>query len=81
MSPAARKLATTKLGLSIRTDSLRSTYSPSPLSRLKSPATPRFGVTTPKLNLGIKRNTDVNVNTDDLLKIQVPKRQKAADFF
>ncbi|XP_063923443.1 splicing factor ESS-2 homolog [Zophobas morio] len=73
MSPAARRLATSKLGLG--TD-LGLSYSPSP--RAKTPSTPKR-VVTPKLNLGI-RKVDDNL-TDDLLKINVPKRQKAADFF
>ncbi|GJQ85506.1 putative nuclear protein Es2 [Trypoxylus dichotomus] len=80
MSPAARKLATTKLRLSYSPASLasRSAYSPSPFRRSKTPGTPRRAI-TPKLNLGIRKPAD-NL-TDDLLKIDLPKRQKAADFF
>lgn len=80
MSPAARKLAEARLKINAGADStLRSSYSPSPLTRRKTPLTPRRAV-TPKLNLGVKIHAD-NVNTDDLLKINVPKRQTASDFF
>lgn len=70
MSPAARRLATSKLRLG------SDFMTPSP--RSKTPMTPKRSV-TPKLNLGI-RKVDDNL-TDDLLKINVPKRHKAADFF
>lgn len=80
MSPAARKLATTKLRLLYSPSGItsRPTYSPSPLQRRKTPRTPRAAI-TPKLNLGIRKPAD-NL-TDDLLKINLPKRQKASDFF
>ncbi|KAI4455295.1 es-2 protein - related [Holotrichia oblita] len=80
MSPAARKLATTKLRMSYSPSNLasRSVYSPSPVPRSKTPSTPRSAI-TPKLNLGIRKSAD-NL-TDDLLKINLPKRQKASDFF
>ncbi|RZC34214.1 DGCR14 [Asbolus verrucosus] len=70
MSPAARRLATSKLRLS---SELRSTYSPSPL-RTKGP-------NTPKLHLGIRKVGVEDNLTDDLLKIHLPKRHKASDFF
>lgn len=73
MSPAARRLATSRLKLGSP-----STISPSPSPIRKTPGTPRQ--TTPKLNLGIKKAAADNL-TDDLLKINVPKRNKAADFF
>lgn len=79
MSPAAQKFAATRLRQSIGDSSLRATYSPSPLNRRKTPNTPRRAI-TPKLNLGIKRALQDNL-TDDLLKIEVPKRFKASDFF
>ncbi|XP_044260595.1 splicing factor ESS-2 homolog [Tribolium madens] len=69
MSPAARRFATAKLGL--RGDFM----TPSP--KRATPGTPKR-VVTPKINLGIKK---VDNLTDDLLKISVPKRHKAADFF
>ncbi|KAK4878765.1 hypothetical protein RN001_011271 [Aquatica leii] len=74
MSPAARRLATSRLKLG----DLR-TASPSPIQRFKTPGTPKRMV-TPKLNLGIKKAPNDNL-TDDLLNINVPKRQKASDFF
>ncbi|KAF5279771.1 hypothetical protein FQR65_LT15270 [Abscondita terminalis] len=74
MSPAARRLASTRLKLG----DFR-TASPSPLLRAKTPGTPKRMV-TPKLNLGIKKAPNDNL-TDDLLNINVPKRQKASDFF
>ncbi|KAF5290102.1 hypothetical protein FQA39_LY14883 [Lamprigera yunnana] len=74
MSPAARRLATSRLKLG----DLR-TLSPSPIQRLRTPGTPRR-IHTPKLNLGIKKAVNDNL-TDDLLNINVPKRQKASDFF
>ncbi|KAJ8939718.1 hypothetical protein NQ314_011004 [Rhamnusium bicolor] len=80
MSPAARKLATSRLKLGVNSD-LRSVYSPSPLNRKKTPTpvrTPRR-VSTPKIN--VKSKKPVEVSTDDLLKINFPKRQKASDFF
>ncbi|KAB0791452.1 hypothetical protein PPYR_03252 [Photinus pyralis] len=75
MSPAARRLATSKLKLGDFT----STYSPSPADRRNAPSTPRR-ILTPKLNLGIKKAPNDNL-TDDLLNISVQKRQKASDYF
>ncbi|KAK5638194.1 hypothetical protein RI129_012489 [Pyrocoelia pectoralis] len=74
ISPAARRLATSRLKLG----DFSYTYSPSPV-RQKAPGTPRR-LLTPKLNLGIKKAPNDNL-TDDLLNINVPKRQKASDFF
>jgi protein DGCR14 len=76
MSPAAKRLATSKLRLH---SDLRSAYSPSP-GIMKTPNTPKR-VVTPKLNLGIRKAGVEDNLTDDLLKINVPKRQKASDFF
>lgn len=76
MSPAARRLATAHLKLG---SPAPGSISPSPSPRRKTPGTP-LRQTTPKLNLGIKKATADNL-TDDLLKINVPKRNKAADFF
>ncbi|XP_018329098.1 splicing factor ESS-2 homolog [Agrilus planipennis] len=82
MSPAARRLATSRLKLGSSEFGSPLT-SPSPLGRSITPrrVTPvsiRRAV-TPKINLGKKR-VDDNL-TDDLLKINVPKRNRAADFF
>lgn len=77
MSPAARRLASSRLRL--HNSDLRAAYSPSPVQSAKTPSTPRR-VVTPKLNLGIKRAINDNL-TDDLLKINVPRRQRASDFF
>lgn len=79
MSPAAKKFAVLGLKIGSTTD-LRSSYSPSPLSGLKSPQvrTPRTP-TTPLVNLKPKEVTEVS--TDDLLKISLPKRKRAQDFF
>lgn len=74
MSPAARRLATSRL----KFGSSPAAISPSPSPIRKAPSTPRQ--TTPKLNLGIKKAATDNL-TDDLLKINVPKRNKASDFF
>lgn len=79
MSPAAQRLAASKLRQSLGDSSLRTSYSPSPIRRMKTPTTPKHAI-TPKLNLGIKRSINDNL-TDDLLKIEVPKRNKASDFF
>lgn len=79
MSPAAQRLAASKLRQNHGDSSLRASYSPSPVRRSKTPTTPKRAI-TPKLNLGIKRSMDDNL-TDDLLKIHVPKRNKASDFF
>ncbi|KAJ8949201.1 hypothetical protein NQ318_021694 [Aromia moschata] len=80
MSPAARKLATCRLKLGVNSD-LRSAYSPSPLARQKTPTPIRSPAraVTPKVNL--KHRKPVEVSTDDLLRINFPKRQKASDFF
>ncbi|XP_065173044.1 splicing factor ESS-2 homolog [Atheta coriaria] len=67
MSPAAQRLATSKL----RLDLSRTPRTP------KTPLMTTIG--TPKRNLGIKKSDD-NL-TDDLLKIKVPRRQTASDFF
>lgn len=79
MSPAARKLATSRMKIGLNSD-LRSNYSPSPSLRQKTPLTRTPGrVTTPIVNLKPKKQ--VEVSTDDLLQINVPKRNKASDFF
>ncbi|XP_019869246.2 splicing factor ESS-2 homolog [Aethina tumida] len=78
LSPAARKLATAKLKLGVNSD-LLSSYSPSPSMKTPRTPTPRR-TTTPKPNLGVKKTT-TEVSTDDLLKISLPKRAKASDFF
>ncbi|KAG5872697.1 hypothetical protein JTB14_026977 [Gonioctena quinquepunctata] len=79
MSPAARKLATAKLKLGVGSD-LRSSYSPSPRTRKKTPlySSPRRA-STPLVN--VKQKKLAEVSTDDLLKIELPKRKKASDFF
>ncbi|KAL1502805.1 hypothetical protein ABEB36_007898 [Hypothenemus hampei] len=81
MSPAARKLAASHLKIS-------TAFSPSSRSSLVSPSPKRLSttpkrITTPKLNLGIKKAGEApkEVSTDDLLKISVPNRKKASDFF
>ncbi|KAF7281586.1 hypothetical protein GWI33_004507 [Rhynchophorus ferrugineus] len=85
MSPAAKKLASSHLKLSVNSDLLRTTYSASP-SGFKTPVgtpktpTPKRSM-TPKINLGIKKAETKEVSTDDLLKISLPSRKKASDFF
>lgn len=76
MSPAAKRLATSRLKLPLSSPLL----SPSPNLRKKTPRTPSRAV-TPKLNLGIRKAATGDNLTDDLLNINVPKRNKAADFF
>lgn len=70
MSPAAQRLASSRLRIG-----LDSTNSP----LLRTPKTPQRTPQTPKMNLGIRKVDDIS--TDDLLKINVPKRQSAAEFF
>ncbi|GLV36839.1 Es2 [Carabus blaptoides fortunei] len=78
MSPAARRLATSRLGISNATDlGLRASYSPSPKSRPRTPLTPRKP-STPRIGGKITLGNNL---TDNLLNISLPKRQKAADFF
>ncbi|XP_057657921.1 splicing factor ESS-2 homolog isoform X2 [Diorhabda carinulata] len=80
MSPAARKLATSRLKLGVSSD-LRSIYSPSPITKNnKTPVPSPRRSSTPLVNVRNKKTT-TEVSTDDLLKIQLPKRKKAADFF
>lgn len=73
MSPAARRLATSKLRISGSTDlALRASYSPRPSPRPDTnPITPRSQRSaTPRSGI-----------TDNLLNIPVTKRNKASDFF
>ncbi|CAH1111724.1 unnamed protein product [Psylliodes chrysocephalus] len=80
MSPAARKLATSRLKLGVNSD-LRSLYSPSPIiTRQKTPLPSPRRASTPLVNV-INKKTTAEVSTDDLLRIQLPKRKKASDFF
>nr|XP_023016470.1 protein DGCR14 homolog [Leptinotarsa decemlineata] len=78
MSPAARKLATVKLKLGVNSD-FRSAYTPSPMTRRKTPLPSPRRASTPLVNIRHKKPTEVS--TDDLLKLQLPKRKKASDFF
>ncbi|XP_066261432.1 splicing factor ESS-2 homolog [Euwallacea similis] len=88
MSPAARKLASSHLKLST-SGVLNSGAFPSPLRNVgvlaKTPTPKRLvtpkRVETPKLYLGIRKSGEKEVSTDDLLKIKVPNRKKAAEFF
>ncbi|ERL86930.1 splicing factor ESS-2 homolog [Dendroctonus ponderosae] len=77
MSPAARRLATAHLKLPGA--GLLSPRTPQTPKLAKTPTPKR--ATTPKLDLGIKKMGDKEVSTDDLLKIPVPARKSAADFF
>ncbi|KAK3084607.1 hypothetical protein FSP39_016183 [Pinctada imbricata] len=92
MSPAAQKLAMSRLGIRTHTDkALKASYTPSPSHRLpgeKTPfsltprLTPKSGSSTPSgaKTPGSKREgADVSSLTDNLL--QLPKRKKASDFF
>lgn len=79
MSPAARRLATSRLKLVGNLPS-KSFCSPSPGVRWNTPRTPS-GIQTPKLNLGIRKAGTSDNLTDDLLNINLPKRKQAADFF
>lgn len=90
MSPAAQKLAHSRLGIRSSTDkALRASYTPSPSHRLpgsKTPisltpsGTPMSSTPSVKGTPGSKRGVgDVQSLTDNLL--QIPKRPKAADFF
>lgn len=84
MSPAARRLACAKLGIHRDTDkALRASYSPSPLrtpssyrtpNNCQTPATPITPVVTPAKTAIITPN-----HTETLLNL--PKRNKASDFF
>lgn len=90
MSPAAQKLAHSRLGIRSSTDkALRASYTPSPSHTLpgsKTPisltpsGTPKSSTPSVKGTPGSKRGVgDVQSLTDNLL--QIPKRPKAADFF
>nr|CAG4646333.1 EOG090X07SU [Macrothrix elegans] len=85
MSPAARQLATSKLGIRLSTDSaLQASYTPRHHSRAgtstptpsRTPSTPSGR--TPRASPAVHSSRGANL-TDNLL--QLPKRTKAADFF
>ncbi|ELT99000.1 hypothetical protein CAPTEDRAFT_179187 [Capitella teleta] len=91
MSPAAQRLASTKLGIRTSSDkALRASYTPSPShstpsrstptpgSKRKGVVTPKSGVSTPK-GTPKRRNAEVPSLTDNLLNL--PKRSKAEDYF
>lgn len=83
MSPAAQRLATSKLGIRIGTDkALRASYTPSPM-RSKISGTPKVKNAvklTPKIGSATPKNTESL--TDDLLNIpsSSSKRSKASDY-
>ncbi|XP_048763166.1 splicing factor ESS-2 homolog [Ostrea edulis] len=90
MSPAAQKLAHSRIGIRSSTDkALRASYTPSPSNRLpgsKTPVcltpsgTPKGSTPSSGRTPGSKREGgEVQSLTDNLL--QIPKRPKAADFF
>ncbi|CAH1801767.1 unnamed protein product [Owenia fusiformis] len=96
MSPAAQRLATSRLGVRMNTDkSLRASYTPSPNrltpSREKTPrGTPSLTPTrspsskaSPRTKAPIKRTvTPITGSvTDNLLQLPKTKRIKASDFF
>ena len=94
LSPAAQRLAGKKLGIRTHTDkSLKASYTPSPRTTPGRNKTPLVKTPTGKTpttrtpNVTTKNNTpkqetpkrDISSLTDNLL--QLPKRQKAQDFF
>lgn len=87
MSPAARRLATSKLGLGLSNAadlSLRASYSPSPKNRNlrpQTPNTPRVLSNSDNKPVTPKLGRVSNNLTDNLLNISLPKRHKASDFF
>lgn len=82
MSPAARTLATSSLKIGLRTPQRTPQVgSETPGFISKTPKTPQR-IVTPKIKTPTRRSAEKKENlTDDLLKIQVPKRLTAADFF
>ena len=88
MSPAAQRLASTKLGIRTHTDkALRASYTPSPSRSpgFKTPILSPSARRTPKSTRSVGtpgKRTPVSDNvsfTDNLLNL--PKRKKAEDFF
>lgn len=94
MSPAAQRLASKRLGVRTHTDTaLQASYSPSPTRSLgdNTPlhfsSTPSPASSRPSNTPGSRHSLDAlktadkekSSITDDLL--QLPKRQKASDFF
>lgn len=79
MSPAARKLACSKLGIQRDTDkALRASYSPSPLrtpNSCRTPQTPSTPVITP-----VHKTAVITLNDAETL-MSLPKRHKASDYF
>lgn len=77
MSPAARRLATQKLRMSISPSPNRFS-SRTPQFRIRTPSTPRINTPSTKTQTpNIKIQTPVLM--DNLLNL--PQRQRAADFF
>ena len=78
MSPAARNLATSRLGIRLSTDrALQASYTPRHRSLDDTP-TPRRNPATPSPRTPHSATRNANL-TDNLL--QLPKRSSARDFF
>ena len=95
MSPAAQRLATSKLGIRIGTDkALKAAYTPSPMRKSSTRATPTptrtkdlIGVSVRSTPKSSRMSTTPKIDhseslTDDLLNLpsSSSKRSKASDF-
>ncbi|KAK9874189.1 hypothetical protein WA026_002541 [Henosepilachna vigintioctopunctata] len=80
MSPAARKLASSSFKLGVTTPLLSPALNRNTPIRRKTPKTPQR-IVTPKVKAASSTVGNQENLTDDLLKIEVPKRLTAADFF
>lgn len=82
MSPAARRLASSSLKLGLRTPQRTQLGTKASGLRSKTPKTPLQRIVTPKMKTPSSQSTEKKENlTDDLLKIDLPRRLTASDFF
>jgi len=87
LSPAAKRLVSTKLGIRLGTDEmLRASYTPSPARKRNSTPTPRNMRSTPtpkgkRLNVFNMKSTESNISkagdiTDNLLDLNQPSAHR-----
>lgn len=86
MSPAARRLATSKLGIRLSTDpALQASYTPRRSTGADTPSTPsrtpsRSSFNTPRSSPLVRTARGANL-TDNLLQLPTKPGKQAKDFF